>query len=497
MRAKFIYEAIKHLSGRTHEDILDRLSPEEVLVWGAKTESEALVKSAIDKGADVNFDNSDALEWAVNNKHIEIVKLLLDEGAKITDWSFSYACFTGTTELVKLLIDNGADVHAIDDRALRWARDNKNNAAEIIELLTQHSADVNEAIKHLTPRSGDEIRKTIINARPEEAFPLAKKYNIELSREEIEKILEHEPLFDKLDYAKQYRFDWLHEELYAELTRWAKRTRDISLAIQDMVDRDYPELLEFLLKRAKGKNEAAIDEDTYAYAVSKGINILPYITEMPSSDFDFEKIGLQYYLMFKDWDVFATFFVDDRNHFSIDSIATILKGEGLDDFFGDYEIELPDFSNRFLEKIDVKLCNYLKILFEKSHPEAEQYTNFRDLYHYIQKLDEDAELDDDIREAISRATTECQKMADYDECYKGIMDAVTDFFEISDVKWLDKGGYKVKITEKGLNTLLGLCYNSDIVDKIDYTSPYYGYQGDIEKSPDSFSDSLYTQLENL
>jgi len=356
-----------------------------------------------------------------------------------------------------------------------------------------------EAIKHLPGRTDDEIHKMIVDdARPDEAFNLAKKYHIELTHEEIKKILKHEPLFDKLNYAKQYHFADLHNELYGELKQWAKTTKDINIALQDMTNYDYPKMFEILLKRAQGKN-ISLDEDTYAYAVDKGINILPYITKMPSRDFDFEKIGSQYYLTFKDWDVFAQFFNTSSRDISEDFIENILRGEGDDYFLGQYDItqELPDFTNRFLEKIDIGLCNYLKTLLEKTHPEVEKCANFRDLYHYIQKLDEASELDEDIREAISRATTECQEMADYDECYKSVMNAVTDFFEISDAKWQDKGGCKARITEKGLNTLLGLCYNSDIVDKIDYAPPYYGYQGDIEKSPDSFSDSLYTQLENL
>ena len=81
-----------------------------------------------------------------------------------------------------------------------------------------------EAIKHLTPRSPEELRKMILKAVPHEAFNLAKKYKIELSYDEIKKIIEYEPLFTQLRWAKSEKWDKLYDELYAKLIKWAKRS---------------------------------------------------------------------------------------------------------------------------------------------------------------------------------------------------------------------------------------------------------------------------------
>jgi hypothetical protein len=59
-----------------------------------------------------------------------------------------------------LLLSAGADVHVRNDEALRWA--SKNGHLEVVKLLKQYSKKkkrVNESIKHLKPRSEEEIKR--------------------------------------------------------------------------------------------------------------------------------------------------------------------------------------------------------------------------------------------------------------------------------------------------------------------------------------------------
>jgi len=138
-----ISESIKHLPGRTQEEIeaiMKNLPPQEKLETGARHGMAWLVKDAIVAGADVHAYDDLALRWASGNGHIEVVKVLLDAGA---------------------------DVHARDDYALRWA--SGNGHVEIVKLLKQYRAkhrSVNESIKHLPGRTEQEIRQNLKNASP-------------------------------------------------------------------------------------------------------------------------------------------------------------------------------------------------------------------------------------------------------------------------------------------------------------------------------------------
>ena len=58
MRAKFIYETIKHLSPKSEDEIeksLLNLSPDELLIEASKLGLTKIVKKALDKGADAHI----------------------------------------------------------------------------------------------------------------------------------------------------------------------------------------------------------------------------------------------------------------------------------------------------------------------------------------------------------------------------------------------------------------------------------------------------------
>ena len=94
-------------------------------------------------GANVHTNNDMALRHAVNNEHLEIIKLLLEHDANVhfdNDSMLCWASVNGRTETVKLLLDYGANVHANDDEALFYAVGS--GYIEIANLLLEHGADI-------------------------------------------------------------------------------------------------------------------------------------------------------------------------------------------------------------------------------------------------------------------------------------------------------------------------------------------------------------------
>ena len=69
--------------------------------------------------------------------NLEIAKLLLDKGAKITDYqckAFRVACSYGQLDVVKWLVDLGIDIHVDNDCGLKWAIGQKRH--EVVNFLT-------------------------------------------------------------------------------------------------------------------------------------------------------------------------------------------------------------------------------------------------------------------------------------------------------------------------------------------------------------------------
>ena len=85
-------------------------NPNEVLSDGAEKGREDWVMIALSEGADVHAVNDYALRYA--------------------------ASFNGHTETVKVLLEAGADPHAQNDNALRWAR--QIGHSEVVKLLKQY-----------------------------------------------------------------------------------------------------------------------------------------------------------------------------------------------------------------------------------------------------------------------------------------------------------------------------------------------------------------------
>ncbi len=115
------------------------------------------VKALLDQDADANetsFGNT-PLVWASKEKHIEIVKLLLDGGADVNavagmGWTaLSEAAFHAETDIVNLLIDRGADIN----KAIRVMGDwsGFQNARELLREIKRERV-ASQSITHPSPQ---------------------------------------------------------------------------------------------------------------------------------------------------------------------------------------------------------------------------------------------------------------------------------------------------------------------------------------------------------
>ena len=113
----------------------------DALINSAQRGDRATAKLLLDRGADVNAQNGRPIVLAAQNGHLEMVRLLLDRGVDLhaqQDESLLMAAQNGHLEIVRLLLDQGANVHADNEYALHWAR--QNGHAAVVALLLERGA---------------------------------------------------------------------------------------------------------------------------------------------------------------------------------------------------------------------------------------------------------------------------------------------------------------------------------------------------------------------
>lgn len=103
----------------------------------------------IEKGADVTTGESGAVAIAAKEGQLEMAKRLVAEGADLTandSIALKEAAYYGHIEMVEWLIAHGADMNS--SNAL--ARASANNHIEVMQLLMKEGADVNNALSEIT-----------------------------------------------------------------------------------------------------------------------------------------------------------------------------------------------------------------------------------------------------------------------------------------------------------------------------------------------------------
>jgi len=118
---------------------------ESALMMAALGGNEAMARTLMIKGADVNKTGWTPLHYAATKGHVGMIKLLLDKSAYIDAESpnqttpLMMAAMYGTFEAVKLLIDEGADVllkNALNLTALDFARQAQRSDSAALLLKT-------------------------------------------------------------------------------------------------------------------------------------------------------------------------------------------------------------------------------------------------------------------------------------------------------------------------------------------------------------------------
>ena len=85
---------------------------------------EEAVALAIQAGADVHFNDDQALRIASKNGHVAVVEFLVKAGADVhadDDQALCWASYHGHLPVIEFLVKAGANVHAGNDAALRYA----------------------------------------------------------------------------------------------------------------------------------------------------------------------------------------------------------------------------------------------------------------------------------------------------------------------------------------------------------------------------------------
>ena len=116
--------------------LITRFDTNQLFLTASKKGHLEIVKLLIQNGADIHAENDYALRWASQEGHIEVVTFLIQNGADIhaeNEYALRWSSENGHLEIVKILIQKGADIHANDDQALRWA--SENGHLEVVELL--------------------------------------------------------------------------------------------------------------------------------------------------------------------------------------------------------------------------------------------------------------------------------------------------------------------------------------------------------------------------
>jgi uncharacterized protein len=109
------------------------------------------VQKTLEGGADPNAGHGDPLDMAIENKDIEMVKLLLNFGATISGMHLVTASRTGNIDIATLIAKSADDISAVDkfhdETALHKAA--SFGATPIVEMLLEKGADV-----HLKDKCG-------------------------------------------------------------------------------------------------------------------------------------------------------------------------------------------------------------------------------------------------------------------------------------------------------------------------------------------------------
>jgi ankyrin repeat protein len=159
-----LYEAVRKGDAAAVTSLLDRGADVNAkfrygataLFKAAERGNVEVAKVLIDRGADVKvkdtFYNATAMTWALNGKHLEVIRLLLQKGSEGGDDVLMEGTQESNPELVKLALESGSLKPETLTLALAASEANEKNAA-IVEMLKKAGAQPPLAIDAATLQS--------------------------------------------------------------------------------------------------------------------------------------------------------------------------------------------------------------------------------------------------------------------------------------------------------------------------------------------------------
>lgn len=258
--------------------------------------------------------------------------------------------------------------------------------------------------------------------------------------------------------------------------------------------------IEFLIKKPEYNN--SLDENDFYELKKWGIQWIPYV-KLPGDEIQYEFKNGKYFLSFDGWQSFSDLFDTDTRNLSKDFVEAVLSGENAEEYFEYDSVNFGDitemtwFLKRLLAKGKIPALDDLKEKFIERGGDPETANNLEELFDEIESNDEY----EDLHDALRFAWADSQEMADQDEAYKDLKNAIKKHFDINDeeIKWVEKPNnyshYYAPISLEGVEKLFGCLSLNDSDYKIKYYPPQYSYNGDI--TAEVFNDSLSNRLDEI
>ena len=121
--------------------LADKNKLNEEFIYSVKKNSLDGVKYYLEKGADVNFNEREALYLCIKNGNLPMTELLIKKGALLNDNMLRLSVEYNNPEMVEFFLEKGIDVNSNDGYALRIASDG--GKTNIVKILLAYNANVN------------------------------------------------------------------------------------------------------------------------------------------------------------------------------------------------------------------------------------------------------------------------------------------------------------------------------------------------------------------
>lgn len=142
-----------------------------------------IVKYLVENNSDINYGKGRAIRSAVKKNDLEIVKYLIENGANIAIEGYPILNCARSIEMIDYLVDSGADIHCNNDVTIISAA--KDGRLDIIEHLIKLGINLNDKL--------DEILKIAVYSRNFDLVKYAIDNNADVSKDE-EYLLKHAAL---------------------------------------------------------------------------------------------------------------------------------------------------------------------------------------------------------------------------------------------------------------------------------------------------------------